>query len=125
MRLLTMQDVKPTSQNRIQAFAFVISVVAAVGLACGFIPSVRGGRPASGPNKIRLEDRINPNEAPVGSLVRLPGLGEGRAKAIVTYRREFRRDSKRPAFQKCDDLDKIRGIGPKTVQNVRKWLRFE
>jgi competence ComEA-like helix-hairpin-helix protein len=125
MRLLTMQDVKPTGQNRIQAFAFVLSVGAAVGLACGFIPSVRGSQPASRPDKIHLEDRINPNEAPVGSLVRLPGLGIGRAGAIVAYRQEFRRDSKRPAFQNCNDLQKVHGIGPKTVQNMKEWLRFE
>lgn len=72
-----------------------------------------------------LDSRINPNEAPVQSLVRLPGLGLERAGAIVAYRETARRQGTGPAFGNCRDLQKIRGIGPKTVQDISEWMTFE
>lgn len=72
-----------------------------------------------------MEGRINPNEAPIESLVRLPGLGIGRAGAIVAYREDANREGGKPAFQDCDDLEKVRGIGPKTVQDISEWLKFD
>jgi len=73
-----------------------------------------------------LESQINPNVAPTASLVRLPGIGIGRAGAIVAYREEFsKKDANNPAFRNCDDLQKVKGIGPKTVENISKWLKFE
>lgn len=114
-----------TSQNRIQAFAFVISACAAVCLACGFIRHARAGQSESLRGQIQLENRINPNHDPVESLVRLPGLGAGRAGAIIAYRESTARGGKNPAFQNCDDLQNVRGIGPKTVQSISEWLKFD
>jgi competence ComEA-like helix-hairpin-helix protein len=116
---------KQTSQNRIQAFAFVISVCAAVCLACGFVRHVREGQSTSSPGETQLENRINPNQAPVASLTRLAGLGPGRAGAIVAYRENLSREGKGPAFRNCDDLQNVRGIGPKTAQGISEWLKFE
>jgi len=115
-----------TRQKRIQSFAFVISVCVAVCFSCGFVSNlVRFGTAFSG-CEIELESRINPNDAPVASLVRLPGIGVGRAGAIVAYRENFSgKDSRSPAFRNCDDLQKVRGIGPKTAQNISQWLTFE
>ena len=74
----------------------------------------------------QLQSRINPNDALVESLVRLPGLGIGRAGAIVTYRENFKKKhGKSLAFEDCNDLLKVSGIGPKTVQNISEWLEFE
>lgn len=76
--------------------------------------------------EIELESRINPNVAPVESLVRLPGLGISRAGAIVAYREGFNRaNGARAAFERGDDLQKISGIGPKTVQDMGEWIKFE
>ena len=73
-----------------------------------------------------LQNRINPNDASVESLMRLPGLGVGRAGAIVAYRENFiKKNGKRLAFEDCNDLLKISGIGPKTVQGISDWLEFE
>ena len=72
-----------------------------------------------------MENRINPNQAPVESLTRLAGLGPGRAGAIVAYRENLSRGAKRPAFRNCDDLQNVRGVGPKTVQTISEWLKFE
>jgi outer membrane protein assembly factor BamB len=35
------------------------------------------------------------------------------------------KDRESLAFQNCDDLQKVKGIGPKTVENIREWLKFE
>lgn len=112
---------KYARQNRIQSFAFIISVCLAICCSFGFALRFERGK-----TKIELESRINPNDAPIESLVRLPGLGQGRAGAIVVYRENL--DEKTcgsPAFQNRDDLQKVKGIGPKTVRNIREMLKFD
>ena len=114
---------KHAEQNRIQSFAFVISVCLSVFCSFGFISKHERDL---GQCEIELEGRINPNDAPIESLVRLPGLGPGRAGAIITYRESLNeKNSGNPAFRNYDDLRKVKGIGPKTVQNISEWLRFE
>ena len=110
-------------QTKIQSFAFVISVCVAVCFSLGFVFEYVG----SGNNReIELEGRVNPNDAPIASLVRLPGIGVSRAGAIVAYREEFgAKDRGNPAFRACSDLQKVKGIGPKTVKNISVWLKFE
>jgi competence ComEA-like helix-hairpin-helix protein len=115
-----------TRQKRIQSFAFVISVCVAVCFSCGFVSNLVRFGSSFGECEIALESRINPNDAPVASLVRLPGIGVGRAGAIVAYRESFsEKNGNSPAFRNCDDLQKVRGIGPKTAQNISQWLTFE
>lgn len=111
-------------QNRIQSFAFVISVFGCALLStCFAVSSFEAVRQSSA---IELDESINPNDAPVSSLVRLPGIGISRAEAIVAYRNTFIEEgSGRRAFRNCDDLQKIKGIGPKTAQNISRWLTFE
>ncbi len=110
-------------QERIQSFAFVISIVVAVCFSWGFVANLAGSGQSY---EIKLDEKINPNNAPVGSLVRLPGIGISRAEAIVAYRQNVSAtEGKNKAFQNCNDLQKVRGIGPKTVQNISQWLKFE
>jgi competence ComEA-like helix-hairpin-helix protein len=112
------------TQERIQAFAFVISMCMCVGLSVVIMArSLAGlGRPC----QIQLDEKINPNIAPAASLLRLQGVGPSRAEAIVAYRENFGEKERRgPAFQDVNDLQKVRGIGTKTVQNLRQWLKFE
>ena len=76
--------------------------------------------------EIELDSRLNPNDAPLASLIRLPGIGIGRATAIVAYRENFKRQQPtRPAFETASDLQEVKGIGPKTVENISEWLKFE
>jgi len=78
------------------------------------------------PFALELESRINPNNAPVSSLIRLPGIGPARALAIIEYREDFKRENGAvPAFRDCDDLCNVRGIGPVTAKNISEWLKFE
>jgi competence ComEA-like helix-hairpin-helix protein len=117
-------------RSRIQSFAFVIAASLSVCLsACFVVLSFVGSQSASGPpqaDEISLDSRINPNYAPMASLVRLPGVGIVRAGAIVAYRKSFnRKNGNGPVFRNYDDLQKVKGIGPKTAQNIDQWLKFE
>lgn len=70
-------------------------------------------------------EKIDPNTATWASLARLPGVGESKARAIVTYRTRFaaaRTD--RPAFLCADDLQNVDGIGPTIVRQSAAWLVF-
>lgn len=118
-----------TSQSRIQSFAFVIGGCLCVLLSICFAGSffVASGRSC----EVEIEQTVNPNDAPVESLARLPGLGLVRAEAIVAYRETVRekdcdpRSSRGQTFRDCNDLQKVKGIGPKTAQNISKWLKFQ
>ena len=114
---------KDDEQNRHHCLAFIIAIVVAALLSALFASS---GFSRTQPHEIILEGRINPNVAPAPSLARLPGLGFTRAGAIEAYRSSFsgQQDDKQ-AFRDCNDLDKVKGIGPKTVQNISQWLKFE
>ncbi len=119
-------------RSRIQFFAFAIAVFIAVVFSCYFAgwllksqqPPRLAAQAVAG--AVELEGRINPNIASVASLARLPQIGPSRAEAIIAYRESISRgDNSRAAFRNCDDLQKVKGVGPKTVENLCKWLKFE
>lgn len=70
-----------------------------------------------------LTNRVNPNTASAGSLMRLEGIGQVRAWSIVQYRQQWQGPGS--AFKQASDLEVIHGIGPKTVEKLRLWLEFE
>jgi len=110
--------------ERIQSVAFVISICFCAALCAVFLADFSAGSCAGG---IELESRINPNDASISSLVRLPGIGAAKAAAIVAYRDGYRPEQAEGsrAFSDCDDLQKVKGIGPKTAENICAWLKFE
>jgi competence ComEA-like helix-hairpin-helix protein len=113
-------------QYRIQSFAFILSVCAAFAFCCIFIPNLIRSTSASNRGENQLNNRINPNNATVASMARLPGIGAAKAEAIVTYRNNFHgTNGEIRAFQNLNDLQKVNGIGPKTSQNIGEWLKFE
>jgi DNA uptake protein ComE-like DNA-binding protein len=73
----------------------------------------------------QLADKVDPNTADWQTLAALPQLGEKRAKSIVAYREEFvaSHPGKR-AFEKPDDLTKIRGIGQVMLETLMPYLMF-
>ena len=112
-------------QKRIQSFAFVLSACAAVCFAYHFIPVINMNS-VSHVNLSNMNNRINPNNAEVESLIRLPDIGYSRAEAIIQYRDMYiKNNSNKRAFKTSDDLQNIKGIGPKTIQNMSQWLKFD
>jgi DNA uptake protein ComE-like DNA-binding protein len=107
-----------------QSLAFLVGLGICLMLSLGFAGGMlehATDSPASG-----WAERINPNEAPVASLMRLPQIGAGRARAIVAHRdRAGTEKGRTPAFKRADDLRQIKGIGPAIVEGLRPWLRFD
>jgi competence protein ComEA len=73
---------------------------------------------------LAVDDRIDPNTATWTELTRLPGIGEVTAKRIVAYRQEHAAGPGQPVFRAAEDLSRVKGIGPKTVENIRERLKF-
>jgi len=61
--------------------------------------------------------QIDLNEADWPELVQLPGIGETLARRIVDSRRL------QGPFLDHEDLKRVRGIGPKTLERVKPYLR--
>jgi len=97
----------------IVALCWLLSFAASVPRDFATPPS--GSRP-------RVRCSVNPNTAPWWELTILPGIGETRAREIVRYREKFlsdrHHDPSLPVFRNLDDLDRISGIGPKTLEEL-------
>jgi competence protein ComEA len=61
--------------------------------------------------------QLDPNTANWVEWMQLPEIGETLARRIVADREQ------RGPFRTIDDLDRVHGIGPKTVAQIRPWLR--
>jgi competence protein ComEA len=75
--------------------------------------------PAASPFARKSETPVGPidiNRATAEQLDALPGIGKVLARRIVEER------EKRP-FEKVDDLRRVKGIGPKTLEKVRALAR--
>lgn len=62
---------------------------------------------------------ININRATESELTSLHGIGSSKAQAIILYREMF------GDFKSIDDLEKVKGIGPKTIEKNRSRLRVQ
>lgn len=110
-------------QLKIRSFAYVLVAVMCFILAVSYLcPAYIWSSPSL---EITINDSINPNDAPVGSLIRLPGIGLSRANAIVDYRNKIESHGRQRAFNRPDDLCDIRGIGIKTVEEISPYLNFD
>lgn len=110
------------TERRVRSFAFFLAVLLCVLLSGCFavLFFLRSGRQLA----IEVDSKVNLNDEPVGSLVRLPGIGPGRAAAIVDYRENSGQANKQ-AFKTAADLEQVEGIGPKTKEAVERYLKSE
>ena len=75
-----------------------------------YVPEVGESHP---PQKISL------NRAETWLLEALPGIGQGKAQAIVDYRIQH------GTFQRIEDLLKVEGIGSTTLERIRDLITIE
>jgi competence protein ComEA len=78
---------------------------------------VRSARPRAPPTKVAVTGVLNVNRASEAELRLLPGIGRGRAHAIVERR------SKRP-FSSVEEVARMKGMKG-VVQKLRKHLVVE
>jgi len=68
----------------------------------------------------KVSDRkINLNTATLGELETLPGIGKELGKRILAYREE------RGGFSSTGELQKVKGIGPKTYERLKNLVSIE
>jgi competence protein ComEA len=100
-----------------------LGLLAALALA---LPSVSAlaapPAPASAPavekhgrTRPALHGVLNLNNADAATLELLPGIGPTKADRIVEWRHAH-------PFKRVEELDKVKGIGRKTVQRLRPFL---
>lgn len=69
--------------------------------------------------ELSQSQRIDLNRAEVWLLDALPGIGPGRAQAIVDYRNQ------KGPFHRVEDLLNIEGIGESTLDRIRDYITVE
>ena len=68
---------------------------------------------------LELDFVLDVNQAAWPEFALLPGIGETLAKRIVAYRHEH------GPFTSVDQLERVKGIGPKTMRRIREYLTVE
>jgi competence protein ComEA len=85
------------------AVAMMLAAGSEAAAATGAAPAVAASE-ASG--------KVDVNSASAAELASLPGIGDSKAAAIIAER------EKKP-FASVDDLERVRGIGARTVEDLR------
>ncbi len=124
---------KPTQWSQTPAAGFAAAVLAAASIG-GIGWSVVSYEPASGvvmtshDSSAEESRRVSPasvvhlvdiNTASGAQLELLPGIGPVTAAAIIADREE------NGAYSVIEDLDRVRGIGPKTIESIRDWVEID
>lgn len=108
-----------TEQIKIESVSFLLA--ACLCLVCALFFSLSVFQNSASFIEPQLQNRINPNTAETGSLIRLPNIGLSKATAIIDYRQN---NGNGQVFETSQDLQKIKGIGPKTVEQLEQYLTF-
>ncbi len=88
-----------------------LTVIAMVFLVLGAHPLMAAKAKAASQHAV-----ININTATEAQLVKLPGIGPKKAKRIVETRKRL------GGFKRIEDIMKVKGIGEKTFQRIRKLI---
>jgi competence protein ComEA len=104
-----------TWPHAVQASLAVLAVALVVGLISHSVLQGSVQRPVAHPGEPPLT-RIDLNQATRADLQLLPGVGEHLAQRIEAYR------ILNGPYSSIDELRKVPGIGPKTIERLRPWL---
>ncbi len=102
--------------SKLLILAIVLTACCAIGIVLSSSAEDAAGVPRQEPN---LSGKININIATSDQLELLPRIGKKTAQSIVEYR------TQNGPFKKVDDLTKVRGIGEKTLDELKKYLAVE
>jgi len=71
------------------------------------------------PEKAALSGKINVNSATVEQLEMLPRIGTKTAQSIIEYR------TQNGPFKRVEDLTNVKGIGEKTLEELKSYIILE
>ena len=115
-----------TARQRL-ALGVVVMLVLGYALVRYQVTPARIGSPqeSEGARAAELADRLDPNTASASDLAALPNIGPAMARKIVEEREEFaKKHPGQRAFNRAEDLERVKGIGAATVENLRPYLGF-
>lgn len=85
----------------------------------GFVSTPKAARSsASKKTSLPAPNSISINSASAAQLEALPGIGPATAAKIVEYR------SQAGGFRSIEELDAVKGIGPKKLEQIRPYVRL-
>jgi competence protein ComEA len=103
----------PRSAQRALAILIGAATLLLAWYSCGSL------RISSRPTELRRETglyQVDLNHADRAELLQLPGVGESLAQRILDSRREH------GEFRRIEDLRRVKGIGPATLEKLRPWV---
>jgi DNA uptake protein ComE-like DNA-binding protein len=78
--------------------------------------------PEQGPRAGEVMSQLDLNTADAASLSAIPRLGFAKAQAIAAYREQFlAAHPGQRAFERMDQLYHIKGIGPSTMELLKRY----
>lgn len=100
------------------------NLLAALALSLSFAGATAHAAPADddvveGPVAPSQNGVLNLNTASEEELMRLPGVGPSKAKAILELRTQLK------GFKKVEDLMRVKGIGRKTFRKLLPMLKLD
>jgi DNA uptake protein ComE-like DNA-binding protein len=108
--------------TKLSIYSCLLAVCVGVVCAAAFALAV----PAPETKSVLPESVININTEPASSIERLPRVGAKLAGEIVKYRDARRRTTgEKEVFKNMADLDNVKGIGIKTLDRLRPYIKFE
>ena len=108
--------------TKVSMYSYLLAACAGVVCATAFTFAL----PTPDAKIIVPESVININTDPAPSIERLPRVGAKLAGEIVKYRAaRCEATGEKEVFKNMADLDNIKGIGPKTIERLRPYIRFE
>jgi competence ComEA-like helix-hairpin-helix protein len=105
-----------TKQRSRRNKSIIAMLVAALGLgSAGAWLTRSGSGSADSATSVQGTLRVNINTSTLTELESIPGIGEARARHVVAGR----------PYSSVDELIKVSGIGPKSLEDLRPYVKVE